>query len=106
MEKIWAELRRIESQATQIKSAAEEKAKEMIVLATKEAEKLVTDGKAYAEEEARKGFSAAVQEAERQGKEQLKANEVSAEKLKAQAEKNMDQASNLVANTVLGETVY
>lgn len=106
MERIWEELRKIESQAEQIRNEAKDKAKKITVLAQQEAEKLIADSKAYAEEEARELYASAIQEANRNHDERLKANQESAEKLRVQAEKRLDQASSTVANAVLGETVY
>jgi len=106
MEKVWGELRKIESQAEHIRSEAKDEAKKITVLAQKEAEKLIVDSKAYAEEEGRKLYASAIQEANHNHDERLMANQESAEKLRVQAEKRIDQASSTVANAVLGETVY
>ena len=53
MEKVWEELKKLEAKAEQIKSNAQNKAKEITVLAQQEAEKLVANSKTYAEEEAK-----------------------------------------------------
>ena len=106
MEKIWGELRKIESQAEQIRDEARDKAKKITILAQQEAEKLIVDSKAYAEEEGRKLYANSIREANRSRDERLRANQESAEKLRIQAEKRVDQASSTVANAVLGETVY
>ena len=106
MEKVWGELRKIESQAEHIRDEAKDEAKKITVLAQQEAEKLVVDSKAYAEEEGRTLYSSAIQEANRNHDERLRTNQESAEKLRVQAEKRIDQASSIVANAVLGETVY
>jgi vacuolar-type H+-ATPase subunit E/Vma4 len=106
MEKVWGELRKIESQAEHIRNEAKDEAKKIKVLAQQEAEKLIVDSKAYAEEEGRKLYASAIQEANRNHDERLRANQESVEKLKVQAERRIDQASSTVANAVLGETVY
>jgi vacuolar-type H+-ATPase subunit H len=106
MEKIWEELRKIESEAEQIRNEAKDKAKNITVLARQEAEKLIINSKAYAEEEMRKLHIGTIQEADRNHDEQLRATQQSSEKLRIQAEKHMDQASSTVANMVLGETIY
>jgi vacuolar-type H+-ATPase subunit H len=106
MEKIWEELRKIESQAEQIRNEAKDRAKKITVLAQQEAEKLIANSKAYAEEEASKLYTSTVQEANRSHDEQLKVNQESAGKLRTQAEKRMNQASSTVTNRVLGEIVY
>ncbi len=56
MEKVWEELKKIEAKADQIKSTAQNKAKEITVLAQQEAEKLVANSKTYAEEEAKQAL--------------------------------------------------
>ena len=106
MENIWEELRKIESQAEQIRNEAKDRAKKINDLARQEAEKLIINSKAYAEEEMRKLYTGTIEEANRDHDEQLRANQKSAEKLRIQAEKRMDQASSTVANKVLGETIY
>ena len=106
MEKIWEELRKIESQAEQVRNEAKEKAKKITVLAQQEAEKLIANSKTCAEEESRKLYNSAVQEANQNHDEQLRVNQESAERLKAQAEKRMNQASSTVTSIVLGEIVY
>jgi vacuolar-type H+-ATPase subunit H len=103
MEKVWDELKKIEAQAEQIRSEAQNKAKEITSLADQEAEKLIANGKAYAEEEAKQLFDNTIQEANRSREEQLKENKASADKLEAQAEKHMGQAVESVLNVVLEE---
>ena len=104
MEKVWDELKKIEAQAEQIRSEAQGKAKEMRALAEQEAEMLIANGKAYGEEEALQLFTSAVEGANRDCDEQLKANQEAREKLRAQAEKQLEQAVSTVVNTVLGRT--
>lgn len=103
MEKVWDELKKIEAQAEQIRSEAQNKAKEITSLADQEAGKLIANGKAYAEEEAKQLFDNTIQEANRSREEQLKENKASADKLEAQAEKHLDQAVESVLNVVLEE---
>jgi vacuolar-type H+-ATPase subunit E/Vma4 len=106
MEKVWGELRKIESQAEHIRNEAKDEAKKITVLAQQEAEELIVASKAYAEEEGRKLYVSAIEEANRNHDERLRANQESVEKLRVQAEKRIDQASSTVANAVLGEMVY
>jgi len=106
MEKVWEELRKIESEAEQIRDEAKGQAKEINVLAQQEAEELIDLGKAYAEEEARKLYANAIQEANKNHEDRLKANQESVKKLRVQAEKRIDQASSAVANAVLGEKIF
>ena len=104
MEKIWDELKKIEAQAEQIRSEAQDEAKKMTALAQQEAEKLIANGKAYGEEEAQQLYTSTIQEANRNREEQLKANQEARANLRAQAEKQLEQAVATVVNIVLGET--
>ena len=104
MEKVWDELKKIEAQAEQIRTEAENEAKKMKALAEQEAEKLIANGKAYAEEEAQQLYDSTIQEANRNRDEQLKANQEATVNLKLQAEKQMERAVATLVNTVLGET--
>ena len=104
MEKVWDELKKIEAQAEQIRSEAQNKAKQMIALAQQEAEKLIANGKAYAEDEAQQLYASTIQETNSNCDEQLKANQEATANLRAQAEKQLEQAVSTVVNSVLGET--
>jgi vacuolar-type H+-ATPase subunit H len=103
MEKVWEELKKIEAQAEQIRSEAQEKAKNVMTLAQQNGEKLIANSQIYAEEEAQQLFKSAVEEANRRRDEQLKANQAAAEKLKVQAEKHMEQAISKVVKAVIEE---
>jgi vacuolar-type H+-ATPase subunit H len=103
MEGVWEELKKIEAQAEQIRVDAQNKAKNITVLAGQEAEKLVASGKTLAEEEAQQLYANAVQQANSIRDEKLKASQKVAEKLRLQAEKHMDQAVSKVVNSVLEE---
>lgn len=104
MEKVWDELKKIEAQAEQIRSEAQDEAKKMTTLAQQEAEKLIANGKAYGEEEAQQLYTSAIQGANRNRDEQLKANQETRANLREQAEKQIEQAVSTVVNIVLGET--
>ena len=103
MEKVWEELKKIEAEAEQIRSEAQEKAKNMTTLAQQNGEKLIANSQIYADEEAQQLFKIAVEEANHNKDEQLKANQATAEELKAQAEKQMEQAISKVVNTIIKE---
>jgi vacuolar-type H+-ATPase subunit H len=103
MEKVWEELKKIEAQAEQIRSEAQEKAKNMTTLAQQNGEKLIANSQTYAEEEAQQLLASAVEKANRTRDEQLKANQAAAEKLKVQAEKHMEQAISRVVKAVIEE---
>jgi vacuolar-type H+-ATPase subunit H len=103
MEKVWEELKKIEAEAEQLRSEAQEKAKNMTTLAQQNGEKLIANSQTYAGEEGQQLFTSAVEEANRRRDEQLKANQAAAEKLKAQAEKHMEQAISKVVKAVIEE---
>jgi vacuolar-type H+-ATPase subunit H len=103
MEKVWEELKKIEDQAEQIRSEAQNKSKTLIELSKQEAEKLLANSKTYAQEEVKHLNDTNIEEANRSRGEQLEANQKATEKLKAQAEKRMEQASSAVMKAVLGE---
>jgi len=104
MEKVWEELKKIEAQAEQIRSEAQDKAKTMTDLAQKEAEELLTHSATYADEEAQELYTSTVQEANRNRDELLKTNQVAADKLKVKAEQHMESAINKVVNSVIEES--
>ncbi len=101
MEKVWDELKKIESQAEQIQVDAQEKAKSIAILAHQDAEKLISNSKVYAEDEANQLYRSTVEEANRKSNEQLKANEESNQKLRMQAEKHMDAAVSRVLSAII-----
>ena len=104
MEKVWTELKKIEAQAEKIRSEAQDEAKKMTALSPQETEKLIANSKTYAEEETQQFYTSTIQEANRNREEQLKANQEARANLRAQAEKQLEQAVSTVVNTVLGET--
>ncbi|MGD6852600.1 MAG: hypothetical protein ACQCN6_11125 [Candidatus Bathyarchaeia archaeon] len=103
MQKVWDELKKIEAQADQIQADAQEKAKKITTLAQQESDKLLSNSKTYGEEEAQKLYNQAIEEANRDRAEKLEANEATAQKLKAQAQKRMDNAVSTVVAAVLEE---
>jgi len=103
MEKIWEELKKIEAQAEQIRSETKNKAKMMINLAQQEANELLVNSGTYAEEAVQQLYVNAIQEANHNRDELLKVNKVTADKLRVQAEKNMDAAIAKVVNLVIEE---
>jgi len=103
MQRVWDELKNIEAQADKIQSDAQEKAKKITALAQQEADKLVANSETYSTEEAQKLYSQAIEEANQSREEQLKANDLTANKLKNQAEKRMDNAVQAVVDAILEE---
>jgi vacuolar-type H+-ATPase subunit H len=104
MEKAWDELKKIEAQAEQIQTDAQERAKNIVLLAKQNSEKLIENSRIYAEEESQKLLANAIKEANLNRDEQLKANKEATGKLKAKAEKRMDKAVLAVVKVVLEET--
>jgi vacuolar-type H+-ATPase subunit H len=103
MEKVWEELKKIEAQAQQIQTEAQDRAKKMTQQAKQDAEKLVANSKIYADEESQKLYAKAIDEANVDRDSELKANQVAADKLKVQAEKRMDKAVLTVVDSVIEE---
>jgi vacuolar-type H+-ATPase subunit H len=103
MEKIWEELKKIETQAESIRAEALDNAQKLIIIAKQEAEKLITNANTYAEEETQRLYLSVVKEANSKRDEQMKANQEAMEKLRAQAKKRVDHASSVVVSAVLGE---
>jgi hypothetical protein len=103
MEKVWIELKKIEAQADQIRSQAQNKAKEITALAQQEAEELLANSKIYAQEDAEKVYNESIKQASHLNNEKLLANRQAENQLKSQARKQMEEASEKVVNVVLGE---
>ncbi len=101
MEKVWEELKKIEAQAEQIRGETQNKAKEMTNLAKQEAEELFANSGTYAEEEGQTLYLSIIQDANQKRNEQLKANQVTADKLRVQAEKRMEPAIAKVVKAVI-----
>ncbi|MCL5950085.1 MAG: hypothetical protein M1490_06385, partial [Candidatus Bathyarchaeota archaeon] len=63
MQKVWEELKGIETQAEQIQTDAKDKAKKITAQAQKDADKLLENSKTYGAEESQKRYQAAIAEA-------------------------------------------
>jgi len=103
MEKVWDELKKIESQAEQIRAEAAESAKRIAIVAEQDAEKLIANSKTYANEEARQLRDATVDAANRDRELKLKQSDVETEKLNQRVEERLEKASDIIVKTVLGE---
>ena len=104
MEKVWNELKKIEAHAEQIKNDAQDRAKQMALLANQDAGKLIENSKTYGEAESQRLHAKTVEEANHDRNEELKANEETVANLKSKAEKRMDKAVVLVVNAVLEDS--
>ena len=103
MEKVWEELKKIETQAEQIRSEAQDKSKQITDIAKQEAEGLLANAKSYAQEEAEQLLSNTTAEANHNREETIKLNSDATDKLTLQAQKRLDRASEAIVNAVLGE---
>jgi vacuolar-type H+-ATPase subunit H len=103
MEKVWEELKKIEAQAEQIRTEAQDKGKEINKLAKQEAEKLLANSKAYAQEDAEKIVTLAITDANHDREKQLQENEQAVRNLKEAAEKRLDKAEAIIVDAVLGK---
>jgi vacuolar-type H+-ATPase subunit H len=103
MEKVWDELKKIEAQAQQIQTDAQDKAKKLTQQAKQDAEKLIDNSKIYADEESQKLHQRVIEEANNTREAQLKDNEGTTKKLKAQAKKHIDKAVSKIVDSVLEE---
>ena len=103
MENIWGELKKVEAQATQIISDAQNKANDIEEAAKQAAQKLVDDSKNNSEVEAQKLYSEAIAKAIEEREEQSKINQIEINRLKIIAEKHMDQAVDIILTAELEE---
>ena len=103
MEKVWDELKKIEAQAQQIQNDAQVKAKKLTQQAKQDGEKLLNNSIIYGEEESQKIHERVTAEANNARQAQLKSNDETAEKLKAQAQNRTDKAVSKIVDSVLEE---
>ena len=103
MEKVWEELKKIETQAEQIHVEAQSQSKQITKLAQQDAAMLLFNSKKYAEQEAQQIIEKVTEEANRKHEEQLEANLEVTEKLKGYALRRMEQAANKIVDAVLGD---
>jgi len=103
MEKVWEELKKIEAQAEQIRSEAQDKSKQITDIAKQEAEGLLTESKSYAQQDAQQLLTNATAEANRKREEKTKSTKETIETLTLQAQKRTEQASDVIVKAVLGE---
>jgi F0F1-type ATP synthase membrane subunit b/b' len=90
MEKVWEELKEIESEAEQINSETMEKSQELIAVAKEDAKKLLL-------------VSTYLKDATKERDIALEKNKSSIQELKETVEKNFDKAVDAVFNAVLGK---
>jgi len=102
MEKVWEELRKIESEAEHIRSETLKKSEELIARAKKDAEQLLSVSKKHTETEANKLLTKYLEEAANEHDASLEANEKTLKELRKTVETCFDKAVNTVFDAVLG----
>jgi vacuolar-type H+-ATPase subunit H len=103
MERVWEELRKIETEAERIHSEASKKSEELLAIAKKDAEKLLSVSKKNAESEANDLLNKYRREAANERNVKLEKNKVFIKELRTTVEKRFDKAVNTVFNSVLGK---
>lgn len=104
MEKVWEELKKIDAQAESIHAEAQKAVAKLADVASQKAEKLIANSKMYAEEDAEQLYSREVEASNGEREKLLRENQENVRKLKARAERRVDQAASAVEAAVLGET--
>ena len=102
MEIVWEELKKIENTAEQIHIETLKKSEEIIDLAKKDAEKLLSISKKHTETEATKLLNKYLEESTKEHDASLEANEKTLKELGKNVEKYFYQAVNTVFDAVLG----
>jgi len=103
MERIWEELKEIESKAEQINSETMKKSQELLAVAKTDAKKLLSISKKHSEAEAKELVNTQLKEAAKERDIALEKNEKTIKELKARVEKNFDKTVDTVFNVVLGK---
>lgn len=104
MEKVWEELKKIETEAQKIRSESEEKAKEILRLAEKEAETLVANSQTISQEEAERINKQATREANQKRANDLKEYASFLEEQRKEAEGRFFKVEKLILDATLGKT--
>ena len=102
MEKVWEELRKIENEAEHIHSETLKKSEELIAIAKKDAEKLLSVSEKHTEAEANELLNKYREEAASEHDASLEANKKTLKELRKTVEKCFDKAVNTVFDAVLG----
>ena len=103
MERVWEELKKIETEAERIHSEASKKSEELHAIAKKDAEKLLSVSKKHAEAEANELLNKYRREASNERNARLEKNKIFIKELRATVEKRFDKAVNTVFDAVLGK---
>jgi vacuolar-type H+-ATPase subunit H len=103
MEKLWEELRKIESDAEHIRSETLKKSEELVAIAKQDAEKLLSTSKNHSEVEADELLNKYREEAAKEHNTALKKNEKIIKELGETVKKRFDEAVNTIFDVVLGK---
>ena len=103
MEKVWDELKKIESKAEQIQKDAVEKSKQIAAYAEQKADQLVANAKTLANEEAQYQRSIALKDADELRIKKMTANNETMAQIKKTAKARLEKAADKIVNAVVGE---
>ena len=103
MEKVWEELRKIESKAEDIHSETLKKSEELIAFAKKDADMLLSVSEKHIEAEAEELLNEYLGEAAKERDVALENNKKVIKELRTTVEKSFDKAVNTVFDVVLGK---
>jgi vacuolar-type H+-ATPase subunit H len=103
MERVWDELRKIESKAEHIHSETLKKSEELLAVAEKDAEKLLSVSKEHTKVEADKLFDTYLKKASKDRDATLEENKRFINDLRTSVKKSFDEAVTKVFDAVLGK---
>jgi vacuolar-type H+-ATPase subunit H len=103
MEKVWEELKKIEGKAKQINSDTLKRSEELITIAKKDAEKLLSLSRKHTEAEVNELLNKVLKEDAKEREAALEKNEKTLQEMREMVEKNFAIALDTVFNAVLGK---
>lgn len=106
MEKVWEELKKVESEAERIRSESAKASSKMVEMAAREADIIINKSAEYAMEEGQELRDAAVAEANKERDLMLEANASFVKKLAATAKTRLEDAVEIVFEVVLGKKPF
>jgi vacuolar-type H+-ATPase subunit H len=103
MEKVWEELRKIESEAEHIRSETLKRSEELIAIAKQDAEKLLSASEKHVEMEGNELLKRLRRDVAKERDDALEKNEKNIKDLRETVEKCFDDAVNMIFDAVLGK---
>ncbi len=103
MEKVWNELKKIESNAEQINAEAKEKSKQIETFAEQKSEKLVASARIYATEEAERERDIILKQTHEIHDQNIRKNQQNVELIRENAQRRMKKATNRIFSAIVGE---